>query len=128
MKLSEQIRKSMDDAEAGLPISWPIDHWANEAELLEAKKEALKRENGDLKRTVDAQQIWVEKYKEAVNDKDQELFESQELVGELLEVLTELRKITKTHTILGRGDWLNHVEEYADNAISKAEAAIEATK
>ncbi len=42
MKLSEQIRKSMDDAEAGLPISWPIDHWANEAELLEAENEALR--------------------------------------------------------------------------------------
>ena len=37
----------------------------------------------------------------------------------LLEALIELRKITKTHTILGRGDWLNHVEEHVDNTIRK---------
>ena len=28
--LSERMTKSMDDAEAGLSISWPIDEWATE--------------------------------------------------------------------------------------------------
>ena len=39
MKLSEKIRKSMDDAEAGLAISWPIDQWADEVAKLEARLE-----------------------------------------------------------------------------------------
>ncbi len=49
MKLSERIRKSMDDAEAGLAISWPIDQWATEVAQLEAENETLKRENEDLR-------------------------------------------------------------------------------
>ena len=43
----------------------------------------LKKENERLGNTIDSQQVWVEKYKQAVNDKDQELFEAQELVAEL---------------------------------------------
>ena len=44
MKLSEQIRKSMDDAEDGLAISWPIDQWADEVAQLEADVTTLENE------------------------------------------------------------------------------------
>ena len=42
MKHSERIRKSMDDAEAGLAISWPIDQWADDFAQLEEENEVLK--------------------------------------------------------------------------------------
>ena len=42
MKLSERIRKSMDDAADGLPISWPIDQWGNEVAQLEAESAVLR--------------------------------------------------------------------------------------
>ena len=48
MKLSKQMRKSMDDADAGLPISWPIDHWANEVAKLEEENEALREALGNI--------------------------------------------------------------------------------
>ena len=47
MKLSERIRKSMDDAVSGLSISWPIDQWADEVALLEAKLAAHLENEGD---------------------------------------------------------------------------------
>ena len=71
MKLSERIRMSMDDAEAGLTISWPIDEWADEVELLEDelkywkdahsvlsevtynRNAALKRENKELEEAIE---------------------------------------------------------------------------
>ena len=37
LSLSKRIRKSMDDAEDGLAISWPIDKWADEVAQLEAE-------------------------------------------------------------------------------------------
>ena len=40
--LSERMTKSMDDAEAGLSISWPIDEWATEVAKLERVARAAK--------------------------------------------------------------------------------------
>ena len=56
MKLSERIRKSMDDAEEGLAISWPIDQWADEVEQLEAEnKRIIDRANKAMSRAVVAE-------------------------------------------------------------------------
>ncbi len=42
MKLSDRVRKSMDDAVSGLAISWPIDQWADEVAKIEEENEALR--------------------------------------------------------------------------------------
>jgi len=60
------------------------------------------------------------KLSQVVNDKDQELFEAQETVAELLEASEALLDALRTHTVLGRGDWLNGLEANMKQLVSKA--------
>ena len=98
MKLSEEMR-SYETGE--------LDRWAVKVAQLE---EDLERHEGQIRHYPDSylgkiffqgvecgrKQLKLEeenkKLSQAVNDKDQELFESQELVGELLEALDSTRK------------------------------------
>ena len=63
------------------------------------------------------------KLSQAVNDKDQELFESQELVGELLEALEELCRVNELHDVLEKHEFINAYNQSRE-AIRKAKEKL----
>ena len=64
--LSERMTKSMDDAEAGLSISWPIDEWATEVAKLErALDKRLRQEYMDEDHRLGGIGITFEQFRES---------------------------------------------------------------
>ena len=100
MKLSKQVGLLQSQLDESLPSRWI---WiAGDLQEIGVQVDRLESQNTKLS--------------QAANDKDQELFESQELVGNLLEALETLSVVADTPYPIDK-KWLSH---FVTEAIRKA--------